>query len=1139
MRTVLINTYDRLGGAAIAARRLHKGLAAAGAESLMIVRQSDFHDDASVIPLFEGMESPADLREPFWVEGTLESYLDKRRTGISNTYFSLPYPGWDISGLPELRGAEVINLHWVARFLSPVSLQRLFSLGKPVVWTLHDQHPFSGGCHYSAGCEGYRLECSGCPQIEPGPFDLPAMVLKDKAELWRGAQPVIVTPSLWMAGCASASALFKGLRIEVIPNGIDTEEFKPGNREEVRKRLGIEPDAFVVLFSADNLMEKRKNIASLCTCLNACLEDLTFADRARKGKTRVLAFGSGSEEVQGRIGLPVSGLGRLSDLEWIRDAYGAADVFVLSSLEDNLPNTVMEAMACGTPVAAFEVGGVPEMIEDGKTGRLAAAGDLEALTRAILDLAGDSAKRLAMGERCRRVALERFALGHQAAAYLALFEELSVKNGRGRQDAQGRKSFATGPGEPVFLRETGPRFASVYAGILMELLKETLLSGEKNAPGMAAEADRFVEAGKFPPARIGELKRLRSDIEKDSDETANLIGALEGAIEDLRKSLDAVLAQRDGHLDALVHYEQTAVELRDELDVIYSRTGCLQDENESLRMKISSFETEADENKRRWADHIRSNHSMIKEMDDIVRKSPDLKSGTSLPVRRFLASHKPFAELHEFLMDENFRMDLCEGEDTFNHYFRLLDELYLASLRLLKTFDFAEPAESGVAAASIDAPVIEALSFARTLGGDFDDRAMAFLFELAVRLKRVLVVNATRRNLQAACIMAGAGAEVMVLGVPSWVKEREKAFRFEVQEEPLAEWLGLEAADALARYDGLVWDNEAARRDVRLIKGRLGRDSLIVQTGGAPAGEDPVLAEPMKARTFHGVRILEGPPAAWLDPAANDKLVYSSEEWPRRTPVFELPQKMPSGNPWPKISVVTVTLNQGIFLEETIRSVLMQGYPNLEYILIDGGSTDGTSSILERYRHRFAFCVSEKDKGQSDALNKGFRQATGEILAWLNSDDRYLPWTLVRVAMAFDQYGPDMVAGGCELVHGFEKKPFHRHHNAMPVGEVVPLPLDRLLDIDGSWQKGGFFFQPEVFWTQEIWRRSGGEIDGSLYYSMDYDLWVRMALAGAGIVHVPDVLALFRVHGEQKTHGDLPFLAELQQVSRKHRGERG
>ena len=279
------------------------------------------------------------------------------------------------------------------------------------------------------------------------------------------------------------------------------------------------------------------------------------------------------------------------------------------------------------------------------------------------------------------------------------------------------------------------------------------------------------------------------------------------------------------------------------------------------------------------------------------------------------------------------------------------------------------------------------------------------------------------------------------------------------------------------------------------------------------------------------LQIYQAPPHPWQEVIDTPSVFTAEEKWPWNWQPQTMPPTLPSGKPWPKISVVTPTYNQGEYIEETIRSVLLQGYPNLEYIIIDGSSTDNTARILNIYRSQLTYCVSEPDNGQSNAINKGFSQATGDILAWLNSDDRYLPDTLWRVAVAFDTYKADMVAGGCTLLEGNNYVPLKTHHNAMPVGKVVPLPLERLLKIDECWQKGEFFYQPEVFWTKEIWHKTGGYVDENLHYSMDYELWLRMAHNEAQIIHIPDPLVLFRIHEQQKTYGDdLPFLEELRTV---------
>lgn len=234
---------------------------------------------------------------------------------------------------------------------------------------------------------------------------------------------------------------------------------------------------------------------------------------------------------------------------------------------------------------------------------------------------------------------------------------------------------------------------------------------------------------------------------------------------------------------------------------------------------------------------------------------------------------------------------------------------------------------------------------------------------------------------------------------------------------------------------------------------------------------------------------------------------------------------------WPKISMVMVSFNQAPYLEQGIRSILDQGYPNLELIMIDGGSTDGSVDILERYRDKVDVLVIEEDRGQSDGLNKGFDRATGDIVSWLNSDDLLLPGALFRVAESFRRHKVDMVVGGCRQVAANGRDVVLSHHTHLPLGKVTPLPLQDLLNFDGCWLAGWFFFQPEVFFTRDIWLRSGGGLRLDLYYVLDYDLWVRMAAAGAMIFHIPDYLAASRIHELQKTtFGETPFVPEARRL---------
>ncbi|NJO18591.1 MAG: glycosyltransferase [Thioploca sp.] len=221
MKTIQISTYDIQGGAAKAAYRLHQGLRQIGQKDRMVVRHK-VSTDASVL----AVTTPVNVPNSFTSAELQDHYIDTHRTPLSSTIFSLSYPGYDLSALAPIQTADIINLHWVARFQSLVTLQKLFSLGKPVVWTLHDQWAFTGGCHYSAGCKGYQQNCTACPQLADELNHIPEAILMDKFDLWRDANLTIVTPSRWLADCAQESALFQGHRIEVIANSVETNVFR-------------------------------------------------------------------------------------------------------------------------------------------------------------------------------------------------------------------------------------------------------------------------------------------------------------------------------------------------------------------------------------------------------------------------------------------------------------------------------------------------------------------------------------------------------------------------------------------------------------------------------------------------------------------------------------------------------------------------------------------------------------------------------------------------------------------------------------------------------------------------------------------------------------------------------------------------
>jgi glycosyltransferase involved in cell wall biosynthesis len=203
------------------------------------------------------------------------------------------------------------------------------------------------------------------------------------------------------------------------------------------------------------------------------------------------------------------------------------------------------------------------------------------------------------------------------------------------------------------------------------------------------------------------------------------------------------------------------------------------------------------------------------------------------------------------------------------------------------------------------------------------------------------------------------------------------------------------------------------------------------------------------------------------------------EGWPWTEETPPLPETSSAGRNWPRFSVVTPSYNQGKFLEQTIRSVLLQGYPDLEYIVIDGGSTDESVAVIKKYEKHLAYWVSERDRGQSHAINKGFERATGAILCWLNSDDYYLPGTLRVVA---ENLTGDTLAvvGHCVEVDADGRPSYHG------IGRFES--LERLLQF---W-KGYQMHQPSIFWRREVFNEIG-YLDESQHLIMDFDYWARVA----------------------------------------------
>ncbi len=417
-KIVHLSTYDVSGGAARAAYRLHSGLRQAGVDSSMFVRESATKD-RSVIK-FEPSGT-------FWgrIERRLrrEHLQRKLRPALHPSSerfepFRLDRSEYGPDLFSQLPAHDILNLHWVADFVDYPSLVASLSKGRRIVWTLHDMNAFTGGCHYDLGCGRYLDQCGECPHLRAsGMNDLSREIWHRKKSLFDRLskdQIHFVTPSSWLADQVKQSPMLSRFSVSVIPYGIDLQEFAPRDKTSAREVFGIPQGEKVVLFVADGLPLLRKGFEVLVQALEHV--------RTRIPKLRLITVGHNSPDLGGR--LPHINLGHVNNDRLLSNIYSAADLFVIPSLQDNLPNTVLESMACGTPAVGFDVGGIPDMVEHRKTGLLVPLHDATALGAAMLELLRSPDRRLIFAENCRQSALTNFSLTQQARRYYELYTRL-------------------------------------------------------------------------------------------------------------------------------------------------------------------------------------------------------------------------------------------------------------------------------------------------------------------------------------------------------------------------------------------------------------------------------------------------------------------------------------------------------------------------------------------------------------------------------------------------------------------------------------------------------------------------------------------------------------------------------------------
>jgi len=418
MRNVLLVNRDAsLGGAAQACQRLRRGLLKIGYTANLLARDADPGN---------GDVASDDSNRALWKKHERFGKLLRMEAVDRRVawHFSAMAPSRTIASHPLVQAAEVINLHWVADFITPRNVAELLDAGKPVVWTLHDQGPLTGGCHYAGNCRRFESLCRECPQLRPEFRSLAVSAHEASIALLSGrANLSIVAPSRWLAAEVQRSAVFADLRVECIPNEVDLDVFHPAPGKDLRKRLGWSERALVVIFGGHYLDDRRKGFDLVLSALAKCLQDEEIARKVRRRELIFAAFGNGGAALED-FDLPIYDLGLKQTEEEMAEVYQSADVFVCASRADNLPNTIMEAMGCALPVLASAVGGIPEMVHHGVNGRLFPPNDAMALAVALCEVVRDPSPLSAMGGQSRAICERNYAQGTQALAYAGLFEDI-------------------------------------------------------------------------------------------------------------------------------------------------------------------------------------------------------------------------------------------------------------------------------------------------------------------------------------------------------------------------------------------------------------------------------------------------------------------------------------------------------------------------------------------------------------------------------------------------------------------------------------------------------------------------------------------------------------------------------------------